>query len=130
MFVDPPQAGQALSASFLAALLAELYRLGRVTGDGSILVEDDPSGFSFKLGGAIPPGVKFIKVTSVVSGAFAWTEQLPVASGGWTDGSDSGTTSDDPAYELNNFGSVALNKVYPAWRSSIGDLRFQSDQCP
>jgi hypothetical protein len=44
MFINRPQAGQALSASFLAALLAELYRLGRVSADGSILVEDDPSG--------------------------------------------------------------------------------------
>jgi hypothetical protein len=101
----------------------------------------DPTGglhaFSGPFGTSISrarPQEFWIKLTSHgSSGQYAWTEQVPAAGGGWTDGARSGTTTVDPAIEANANTGLTADSAAPivwAWREkATGELRFQGDAC-
>ncbi len=75
----------------------------------------------------------WIKLTAHGSAEkYAWTEQVPTSAGGWTNGKRAGTTTVDPAHEVNGLTTVstASNNVVRAWRATANNrLYFQSDLC-
>jgi len=102
------QAGQRLSADDLTSMVQEISRTGSWASGAPLAIGSGPGGFF----AADSSGVKWmwIKLTGGgTSGKYAWTEQLPDDSGAWADGQDSGTTSDDPAYESNGNEDVELS---------------------
>lgn len=129
MFIDDFRPGQALTAKDLNAIKLELIRLGKVIAAPPLHVSDDANGFRFDLDG----GIGFpIKLTSGgTGGKYAWTEQVPAASGTWTAGPRSGTTSADPAYETNGNTTIAANTIIlRAYRArETGELRFERGTC-
>jgi hypothetical protein len=72
----------------------------------------------------------FVKLTSRSGSSYAWTEAVRVG-GAWEDGVRSGTTTDDPALEVNAATSLS---TFPtrvrAWRLTDGTLAFQVSACP
>jgi hypothetical protein len=124
------QAGQVLSAGSLNAIKAELARLGKLTAAPPLFVSADAAGvyFEFDDGSDAFP----IKVTSGgTGGKYAWTEQVPAASGTWTAGTRSGTTTSDPAWEVNMNTAVPANTIIlHAYRvPETGDVRFERGAC-
>lgn len=124
--------GERLTASELNALRAEVARLGRIS-------------FVPPLGGAIEQGgvaiwydapwAGWVKLTSGgTGGKYAWTAQVETSGGTWANapGNLNGTTSVDPAYEVNATTTVPLspNPVVWAWRDAgSGKLLFQMGSC-
>jgi hypothetical protein len=116
--------GDPLSASMLNQLVewcsAGRLRFGRgikTTGDRIALAER--------------PGW-WAKLTSRGAGAnYAWTRQIATASGGWSDDTTlSGTTSSDPAYEVNGNTTLTLPTRAWAWRDhETSEVRFSMSVC-
>lgn len=79
---------------------------------------------------ASKPGF-WIKLTGAPSSiAHPWQEVIPAASGTWSVGSLSGTTSTDPAYEINGSTATLTNKYARAWRDlATGEVRFNYSTC-
>jgi hypothetical protein len=128
---EPMVAGQALSAKWLNYIL-KLAKAAQIKVDGaSGLSQETGSG-----GTVIRVDVQrgfWIKLTSSGGGGkYAWTLQNETASGTFTNGTVSGTTPSDPAWELNLNASVTLspNPIVRAWRAhQTGEVRFQSSSC-
>lgn len=128
---QPIEEGQQITAEWLNALLT-LWQGNRIITprDASLTSQPDPLGTLLMLD---LDAMLVIKITGGgTGGKYAWTEQVETSGGGWADTSPAvtGTTSDDPAYEINGVASVAVGSVVPAWRTiSQGDLRFLSSTC-
>lgn len=75
--------------------------------------------------------VFWIKLTGAPSGsAHPWTEQLPDTGGTWVSGYDTGSTTDDPAYEVNGSTTDLSNLIALAWRDpTSGEVRFMYSVC-
>lgn len=75
--------------------------------------------------------VFWIKLTGAPSGsAHPWLEQIPDTGGTWVSGYDSGTTTDDPAYEVNSSTTTLTNLIALAWRDpTSGEVRFIYSEC-
>ena len=74
--------------------------------------------------------IGWIKLTSRSGAAHAWSRVMATAGGGWSvDSSLSGTTSSDPAYEVN--GQTPTLPYYArAWRDTeTGEVRFSNGRC-
>lgn len=112
----------------LATWREAIERGGRITADAPLEVQVGEAGTAIRI--VLPPAV-WAKLTGNAGAAYAWTEQVAAAGGGWTDGQRSGTTSDDPAYEWNGVDSVPADTVVRLERDpSADEWRFQADTCP
>lgn len=91
------------------ALIAELARLSGIEVEGG---EVDTTGSSLRLRVARPEQGIWAKITSGTN-PYAWTEQTPTTGGAFTNTTNgrTGTTSQDPAYELNDNSTVAANTI-------------------
>ena len=60
----------------------------------------------------------WLKLTSVASGTkYAWKEVVPATGGTWSDEGTTGSTTVDPAYEVNGRTTLTVDgAVYEAWR--------------
>lgn len=123
------RAGDVLRADDLNALYEALERLRLTVGLGSgLTLAETPGGTT--LGWSGRPGM-WIKIGSSHTGsAYAWTEQLPATGGTWVVGPASGTSTVDPARELNGNATVPANTIVRAWRApqTLGIL-FAYDHC-
>lgn len=85
-------------------------------------------------GGAIAlgeqPGV-WIQFTGPPSGTkHPWKQVLPQAGGGWVDGAASGTTTADPAREINSNANDLTDIRARAWRDRTSfEVRFAYSKC-
>ena len=126
---QPIRPDELISAQWLNALLA-LLKSGQIVlapGCGLEMHHTADGGQELRALGATGMWIKITGAGS--SGAYPWTEQLEAAGGTWTAGDATGTTSSDPAYELNAYNSVPTNTIVRAWRTSQGDLRFLASTC-
>lgn len=101
--------GQVLGAVEMNDIKAEIRRLGKVSAEAPLYVQDNASGFRFDLDqrGTFP-----IKLTSGgTGGKYAWTGQDFAAGGTWANNASSGTTSVDPAYEVNGNASITTPTI-------------------
>lgn len=110
-----PQPGDELTTLHFKAIYDALERLElRVANGSGLTLSAGPGGTVIGL--AERKGF-WIKLTSNSSNAYAWTEQLPQSGGTWVDGYQSGTTSSDPAREVNGLTTPpTLPKIVRAWR--------------
>ena len=95
---DPIKSGDKIYASVWDALRRIALRFVRFTVATPLQLIQTPSGYHLNI--ALPEEF-WAKVTGG-SNPYAWTEQIPVASGGWTAGTRTGTTTTNSAYEVNN----------------------------
>lgn len=128
---DDFQPGERLTAAELNAIRRELQRLGTISFVPPIAGLSDGSGVGIWYTGSPD---RYVKLTSGgTGGKYAWTLQVEVAGGGWANdpGGQSGTTSVDPAWEINSNTTVVLSPapVVPAWRDASGVLRFIAGSC-
>jgi len=119
-----PKSGDPLRAEHVRALL-KLARTHRVRVvpplaqmlDGTIYLAQ-ADGFWAKITGA--PS----------SGKHPWQQVVGQTGGTWANGAASGTTSVDPAYEVNGSTSTLTNKYVWMWREpSSGEMRFIYSTC-
>ena len=126
---QPIRPGEEISAQWLNSLQS-LLKSGQIVlapGCGLELKHTADGGQEIR---AVYTNAIWIKITGAASGtAYPWTQQLEAASGTWTNGTASGTTTTDPAYEINGNTSVASGTIVRAWRSAKGDLRFIGSTC-
>lgn len=116
--------GQPILASHIQAIYDAIAEIEikavppLVVGPGGHLYNSDLPGF-------------WIKITGAPSGtAHPWEEVIPATGGSWTVGADSGTTSADPAYEINGSTATLTNKYARAWHDkSTGEVRFNYSAC-
>ena len=126
------RSGYALTARQLNALLDEIERLGKITAAAPLSVQIGDGGIAFAAAFA---EIWWLKLTSAgTGGAYAWTRQIAVTGGTFANHPDgrTGTTSADPAYEINANASVNLttNQYVKAWREPVTlELRFQAGTC-
>lgn len=121
-FPNMPRRGdKTISADFLNQLAAQVASLLRVNGDGAGI---DMAGGALQLFDKEFQREWFIaKVTSESSGSYAWTEQQPATgAAGYEDRPDgrSGTTTVDPAKEMNNATGIAAGTMvlmFPGWHT-------------
>lgn len=107
------------NAIYEAEEMLEIVGVPPIVVDGNeIRYEGSPPGFWIKLTGA--PS----------STAHPWQEVIPASGGSWTNGSRSGTTSTDPAYEINGSTATLTNKYARAWRDPVSyEIRFNYSTC-
>lgn len=107
------------NAIFEAAESLQLVGIPPIMVDGNTIRYDgNPPGFWVKLTGA--PS----------STAHPWQEVVPQTGGTWINGARSGTTSTDPAYELNGSTATLTNKYARAWRDPVSnEVRFHYSTC-
>ena len=112
--------GDPIRAEDFNALAEAIENIG-VVGVPPIMVDDNVVRYDGE-----PPGF-WIKITGAPSGAkHPWREVFPATGGGWTNGTRTGTTSTDSAYELNGSTSTLTNKYARAWRDRTSyEIRFQ-----
>lgn len=85
--------------------------------DGTIYLPDS-GGFWAKITGA------------PTSGKHPWQQVVGQSGGTWANGAASGTTSDDPAYEVNGSTATLTNKYVWMWREpASGEMRFIYSTC-
>jgi hypothetical protein len=84
--------------------------------DGGIFVDESP-------------GI-WVTLGANASGAYAWQEIYATPMGGWANAVRSGTTTADPAYELNGNMTDLTGKNARVWRDiATGEMRFQWGSC-
>lgn len=72
----------------------------------------------------------WIDLTARSGNAYAWSEVIPQAGGSWVSGFRSGTTSVDPAAEINGDTSFTLPQRVYAWRElASNEVLFQIGAC-
>lgn len=128
---ERPQAGDPLTEEMLNAILDELERLGKISGDGSnVLIHDDETGIAIEANSDDCDQL-YIKVTAVGADGYhyAFTQQIEDSGGGWVNGPLTGTTTTDPAQEFNGYAGAPLDSIYPAWIVGTSEVRFRSDHC-
>lgn len=87
------------------------------TSDGAIALAAE-GGFWIKLTGA------------PVAGKHPWVEQQALAGGTWQDGAGVGTTTDDPAREVNGSTADLTDVIVRAWRDKTsGEILFMFGAC-
>jgi len=100
---------------------ANRCRLSVGQGGGLRLVET-PSGYLLE---ALDSEPIWGKITGpAVGGSFPFVEQIPLASGTWSDGPFT-----DEAYEANGNDSVPTSTRALFWRTAEGDWRFLAGVC-
>lgn len=124
-------AGVPPSLDQLQALMDEIERLSSITGAAPVHVDDLAGGFAIS---ADVEDVWWIKIgAGNGAGAYAWTRMVPTTPAGtWMNypGSPTGTTTVDPAYELNLNTLVPLNTIVKAWRGrNDTTLHFAMGSC-
>jgi hypothetical protein len=129
---QPFRAGQRLKAADLQWLLDEIVRLGKMSATPPLFVDSGPSGVDYRL--AIPQRYDIKLTGGGTGGKYAWTRQVPTATGTWTADSSGevGTTTVDPAYEynLNTTVNLSPNPVVSAWREPGSNvLWFEGGSC-
>jgi hypothetical protein len=70
----------------------------------------------------------WLKLTSVSSGAYAWTRVVRDASG-WSDTAEAGTTSSDPARAVNTLTLSTFPYYVRARREPSGEYLFIASTC-
>lgn len=89
---------------------------------GSLNMSAGPDGYTLD---AVLEEPIWGKTTAGISGGtYAFTEQIPAASGTWTNG-----TLSDVAYELNGNTTVAVGKLAKFWRTAQGEFVFNAGTC-
>jgi len=125
------KAGDTLGAHTLNAIAAELRRLGKIAGVSPMSVSPDFAGIT--VGAAALDTLWWLRLGANAAGAYAWTRLVPVSgSGTWTNspGGETGTTSNDPAREVNGNSALATNTVVMGWRDPMtNELRFVFRTC-
>jgi hypothetical protein len=118
-----PKPGDVLTAEMLRVIYAGLREPIAVvpplyiTGTGAIGWGEE-GGFWVEFTGA-PSGAKH-----------PWKEVLPEEGGTWADGVREGSTSDDPAYEINGSTVTLTGKRARAWRDRASyEVRFHYSTC-
>lgn len=116
--------GDPIKAEHLNVLFDALKDIG-VVGVPPIFVENNVVRFD-----GLPPGF-WIKLTGAPSStAHPWQEVIPATGGLWSNGARSGTTSTDPAYEVNGSTTTLTNKYARAWRDPVTqEIRFHYSAC-
>jgi hypothetical protein len=70
------------------------------------------------------------EITGQSGSAYSWLEQEPAASGGWSNGNFSGTTSSNQAYEVNGSTTVPTGKIVRlTFSESLGVWSFPYGAC-
>jgi hypothetical protein len=73
----------------------------------------------------------YAKITGAPSGAsYPWREQIPTPSGGWRNGTRTGTTTRDKALEVNGYAGVASGMIVVIRRTRDPFWRFEGGSCP
>jgi hypothetical protein len=123
------QPGDEILAEHVTALYDLIRRLRITTGENSGL-DSDSSNAGIAIGLGDSDGF-WVKLTSRSGNDFAWTEQIPQPGGTWVDGPQSGTTTTDPAHELNaNTTLPALPVKVWAWRApASNEVLFSLGAC-
>lgn len=116
--------GQPIEADHANAIF-EVGELISLVGIPPIHVEDNVIRYDGE-----PPGF-WVKITGAPSStAHPWEEVFPTTGGSWMVGTRSGTTSDDPAYEINGSTATLTNKYARAWRDPVTyEIRFHYSAC-
>jgi len=130
--LDEFRAGQVLTVRAMNALLTEVERLGKINASPPLSCVDSQGGLAFALD---QREIWWIQLTSGgTGGKYAWTRKIADTSGTWSAHPDgrTGTTSADPAYEINANATVDISTtpIVPAWRDpATNDLRFLAGSC-
>lgn len=121
--------GDEISADHIAAIYDALQRL-QITVSQNCGITMDSGSTGITLGLGINEGF-WIKLTSRSSNSFAWTEQIHQAGDTWVDGYQSGTTSTDPAHEVNGNSTLPTLPVKVwAWRvPASNEVTFNIGTC-
>jgi hypothetical protein len=105
----------------------EVERLGRLRVGQGLAASSGPHGTTISRD---DPERIWAKITSVTSGAWAWTEQIATSGGGWTNGTRTGTATNDPAYEVNGATPGTVPMVVLMERAvETGVWVFQAGSC-
>lgn len=124
-----PRPGDEIEARHLALLYDALRRVAlSVAGNSGLSLDSGDHGTIIGFTG--DDGF-YIELTANSGGAYAWTEQLADGAGTWVAGYRSGTTSTDPAYEMNGNTSIpSLPQIVHARRlPSSNAVVFQLGSC-
>jgi hypothetical protein len=128
MPAEDPKPGEILTADHLAHAMGLGERTPpRESGQGYGV-----SGSFGQSGVAVPRQEFWILLTGGgTGGAYSWSEQVPDSGGSWVAGGRSGTSSDDPAREVNGNDALATGSTLRAWarRDHDGVLRFELGTC-
>ncbi len=121
--------GDEITTLHFKALYAALEQLKiNIPGGGGLIITETPKGYA--MASDCREGF-WAKLTINSSNDYAWIEQIPQSGGAWVDGYSTGTTSTDPAHELNGNTSIpSLPIIVWAWRSATsGEVLFQQGLC-
>ncbi|WP_406699117.1 hypothetical protein V5E97_09580 [Singulisphaera sp. Ch08] len=124
--------GQTLSARVMNAIAEEVGRLGRLSVQAPLTLQDGAGGRAIGFAAAEQWMIKLTEAGT--GGKYGWIRQQGVTGGTTIDhpGGESGTISDDPAVETNGYTGVPVtgSPVYPAWRDPMsGALLFTAGPC-
>jgi hypothetical protein len=124
MLPNPPKKGDEIRAEHIAALY-EAYERIKFAAIPPLHFRDDNT---LELGEQ--PGI-WIKITGAPTGtAHPWKEQQATTGGAWQDAVMTGTTTSDPAYELNGSTATLTGKIVRAWRDrATYEMRFLYASC-
>lgn len=79
---------------------------------------------------APPCSGMWIRITGAAGTAYSWEEVVRDDSGGWETQGESGTTSDDPAREANDYTGVTVGTIVRATRHpQSGEVLFEISNC-
>jgi len=99
-----------------------LENAANITSDGTIQIIEDQTGRNLRSG---KTAYFYARITGG-AGPYSWTEVTPASGGTWvtTPGGRSGTTTDNPAYEVNHK-SVPASKVVRLYDGVFGEMLFE-----
>lgn len=99
-----------------------------VSGSGGLIGGSGPFGTSLTVTG---PKTIWLKLTGRLVAAYAWTEVYPATGGTWTNSTNTGTTTVDPAYEANGNTAIVTTTPYyvEAKRNTAGAMMFRAGSC-
>lgn len=119
-----PSPGQPILAEHIKAIVEALQEIDiraippLVVGPNNTLYLSDRPGFWIQITGA-PSGTKH-----------PWRQVVSATGGTWANATATGTTSVDPAYEVNGSTATLTNKYARAWRDkATGEVRFHYSTC-
>jgi hypothetical protein len=118
--------GDPLAAKKLNEPLPAIENAMKWRSAGGLDIVSTQSGTMIAMISAVPI---WAKLTSVSGSSYAWTEQWATGSGGWTNGSMSGTTSSDPAYNSVSGVTLTLPLVVLMSRTNAGKWVFSAGSC-
>jgi hypothetical protein len=123
---DPQRVGKPIAARTINAPADEIARLGNLRVEPPLEMIDGPGGPMIRLA---EPVAMWIKLTANSGANYAWTDQVRTDAG-WVAGFLSGTTSTDPAIEINGNAAVPVNTIGRAWRDvTSASVLFMASSC-